>query len=250
MVDGVVDGYNLYAKLEQETELRSAIELFESEKIYKFDNVAVFNGSEICVQAAATIFKHELPNDELFESQSWSVRDDVYFRYGLPTLFRMAHEARTNGGLSNDPHFWEKYLPIMGTFLNLWTVMERYMQFAQPSLRSNEENKAKGKMTRNLSALENSDAGKSAYDKVINKNKREYLPAQGGRRSPSQDRYLSQWYRARNNSAHRGKSAYSDYDKVREAALGLSEFLVALLSHEVNGLEFEDLSATSSSSIS
>jgi len=234
---GVVDGYLLYPKHEKETELRFAIELFESKKIYRFDNVEVFNSSEICVQAAATFFKRGLLNDELFESPTWSVSDDVYFRYGLPTLFKMAHGSAKNGGSSNDPYFWQEYLPIMGAFLNLWTVLERYMQFAQPALKSNEENEAKGIITRNLSALENSDAGKTAYDKVINKNKHQYLPAKGGRRTPSQDRYLWQWYTARNNSAHRGKSAYSDYDKVRNAALGLSEFLVALLSQEVNGLE-------------
>ncbi len=237
---GVVDGHLLYAKLGKEIELQSVIELFETKAIYKFDNVEVINSSEICVQATATFFKNlNTTNDEPFESPTWSVSDDRYFQYGLPILFKMAHESRKDGGPGDSPHFWQEYLPIMGTFMNLWTVLERYMKFAQPGLEpEDKENEAKGATTRNVRALENSDAGKRAYDKVINKHKGgKLLRSDGGDKGKNEDRYLAQWNVIRDNSAHRGKSAYSDYRRVRNAALGLSEFLVALLSQEVNGLE-------------
>ena len=234
---GVVDGYLLYAKYKKETELRTAIEVFETKEKYKFDNIPVSNGSEICVQAMATLFKKVRESDDLVESSTWRISDDVYFRYGLPTLFRMAHKSEKYIGPSDRFDFWEEYLPIAGVFLNLWTVLERYIQFAQPALESNEENKVPIALPKHLVAIENSEAGKNAYHKVINKNTQKCLSALGGERAPNIDRYLSQWYCARNNSAHRGKSSFQDHAKVREAALGLSEFLVALLSQEVKGLE-------------
>ncbi len=41
------------------------------------------------------------------------------------------------------------------------------------------------------------------------------------------------WYTVRNNAAHRGKSAIRDFRIVHDAALGLSEALIALLRLEV-----------------
>jgi len=244
-----VDGHLIYAKAGKETELQSVITSFETEKIYKFDNVDVSNSSDICVTATATFFRRDQKNDEVFEWPTWSISDDVYFRYGLPTLFKIVHESKEEGGQSDSLDFWQEYLPIVGSYMSLWTVLERYVQFTQPGLQPNNKNEAKkDTMPLHLRAIELSDAGQKAYDKVTHKNKVKVQPAQDHPRAQSTDRYLLHWRTARNNSVHQGKSAHSDYRLVRNAALGLSEFLVALLSQEVDGLDFGDLGVTSPSS--
>lgn len=245
-----VDGHLLYAKEGKETELESVIKKFEGNVHYKFSNVEVSSSSNTCATATATCFKRSHGGDEVFDRLTWSISDDVYFRYGLPTLFRTVHESKKRGGPSDSIDFWQEYLPLVGSYMNLWTVLERYIQFTQPGLKSNPENQAKDAMTRHLRAIELSEAGKKAYAEVIHKNRDRPQPSGDYPREQSTDRYLIHWRTARNNSVHRGKSAHSDYLLVRKAALGLSEFLIALLSQEVNGLEFEDLSATSSSAIS
>jgi len=252
---GVVDGHLLYAKPEKETELQSVIKLFETPEVYQLHDVEVIKAPQICVHATASFFKKlrrvPKPNDEPFESSTWSVSDDVYFQYGLPTLFKMAHESRTNGGPGDSPHFWQEYLPIMGTFLNLWTVLERYVAFAKPAITGvnrvegqgenvkcqEDHNVEKITMLNHLKALQKSDIGEKALNKVISKPTDRIHKSDGGGTPVMPGKVLENWYQIRNNSAHRGKSAYSDYRKVREAALGLSEFLVTLLSQEVNGLE-------------
>ena len=244
-----VDGYLLYVKEGKETELQSVIKEFEREVHYKFSNVEVSNSSDICVTATATCFKKSHRGDDAFDRPTWSISDDVYFRYGLPTLFKTVHESKEDGGPSDSIDFWRDYLPLVGSYMNLWTVLERYIQFTQPGLKSNPNNEAKGDM-RDLRAIELSEAGKKAYDKVIHKNKDRPQPSRDYPRDQNSDRYFTYWRIARNNSVHRGKSAHSDYRLVRNAALGLSEFLVALLSQEVDGLEFEDLGVTSPPSIS
>ena len=245
-----VEGHLLCAKEGKETELNSVIKSFETEATYKFDNVEASNSSDVCVTATATFFRRDQKSDDVFESPTWSISDDVYFRYGLPTLFRTVHESKKGSGPSGSIDFWQEYLPIMGSYMNLWTVLERYIQFTQPGLKPNNEkarfceqcgaarnNEEKGAMTSHLRAIESSDAGKKAYGKVIQKNDVKVQPAGDHPRKQSTVRFLLHWRTARNNSVHRGKSAHSDYQLVRKAALGLSEFLVALLSQEVNGLE-------------
>lgn len=254
-----VDGHLLCAKEGKETELKSVIKSFETEATYKFDNVEARNSSNVCVTATATFFRRDQKNDDVFEWPTWSISDDVYFRYGLPTLFRTVHASKEITGPSGSIDFWQEYLPIMGSYMNLWTVLERYIEFSQPGHRPNNEkaryceqcgaalnNEKKGAMTSHLRAIESSDAGKKAYGKVTHKNDVKVQPARDHPRKQSKDRFLFHWRTARNNSVHRGKSAHSDYRLVRNAALGLSEFLVALLSQEVNGLEhLEDLLTTS-----
>lgn len=238
-----VSGHLLHAKTGQESELASVIERFENPRLYEVQEVEVTNASGTCVQAAANLFKYPgKGNSEPIESLTWSVSDDVYFRYGLPTLFAMAHGSISgSNGSSNTPDFWEAYLPIMGTFLNLWTVLERYVAFAQPCINlmpsRKRQNGASPSIAEHLTALVASDAGKKALDSVVNLPKRQVSRTDNVSRPVRLHIPTETWYQVRNNSAHRGKSAFKDYDLVQNSALGLSEFLVALLSQEVNGLE-------------
>ncbi len=233
-----VDGHLLYAKLGEESELASVIDAFEMPGNYYVQDVEVINASGISVGAAANFLKYpKNGNPEFIESSSWSVCDDTYFQLGLPTLFRMAQKSITGfHGHGNSPDFWKDYLPIMGTFLNLCTVLERYVAFAQPGINSDVYEKPPT-MQEHLKALERSPAGEKALVSVSHLPNRPVFRTDIGRKAISPSNPLRYWYQVRNNSAHRGKSVFKDYDLVRHSALGLSEFLVALLSQEVNGLE-------------
>lgn len=238
-----VSGNLLHAKLGQESELASIIERFENPQLYEVQEVEVTNASGTGVQAAANLFKYPRKgNSEPIESSTWSVSEDAYFRYGLPTLFDMAHGSISGStGSSYTLNFWEAYLPIMGTFLNLWTVLERYVAFAQPCINrvqpQKRQDSALPSLAEHLTALVASDAGKKALESVVNLPKRQVSRTDNVSRPVRRHIPTETWYQVRNNSAHRGKSAFKDYDLIRNSALGLSEFLVALLSQEVNGLE-------------
>ncbi len=238
-----VDGHLLYAKVGEESELASVIEAFEKPDNYYVQDVEVINDSGISVQAAANFLKYpKNGNPEFIESSSWSVCDDAYFRYGLPTLFCMARKPIDDfHGPGDSPDFWKAYLPIMGTFLNLWTVLERYVAFAQPGTkRSLSEKNRPGKpptMKKHLLALGRSEEGKQAAVSIVHLPSRRVYGTDNVSTPARLHIPLETWYQVRNNSAHRGKAAFGDYALVRSSALGLSEFLVALLSQEVNGLE-------------
>lgn len=238
-----VEGHLLYAKPGEESELASVIDAFEMPDNYEVHNVEVTNASGLSVNAVANFLRYpKNGNPEFIESSSWRVCDDAYFRHGLPTLFHAAQNSIAGfHGHGNSPNFWKDYLPIMGTFLNLCTVMERYVAFSQPWINSDiyEKNRPEKPptMQEHLKALEQSDAGKKALVSVIHGPTTRVFRTDIGRVKISPDRPLQYWYQVRNNSAHRGKSVIKDYDLVRNSALGLSEFLVALLSQEVNGLE-------------
>ena len=175
---------------------------------YKFSNVEVSSSSDICRTATVTCFKESHRRDDAFDRLTWSISDDVYFLYGLPTLFRTVHESEKGGGPSDSIDFWQEYLPLAGSYMNLWTVLERYIQFTQPGLKPNPENEVRRlDLTRHLRAIELSEAGKKAYDKVIHKNTDKPQPSGDYPREQSPDRYMIYWRIARNNSVHRGKSA-------------------------------------------
>ena len=249
---GIVDGYNLYAKLGQESELASFIEQFEDPSLYEVCEVKVTIDSGADVQAASNFLKYiRNGNPEPIQSSTWSICDDPLFRHGLPSLYTTAHESEAFNGFAGDmPSFWHNYLPVMGTFLNLWTVMERYVAFAQPGVKSVRSSKTPCStaptMSAHLKALRDSDEGVKAMESVVTTPDRTVWRTNKVKRAVRSRVLTEVWYQVRNNSAHRGKSAAKDYNLVRNCALGLSEFLVALLSQEVNGLEhLEDLLTTS-----
>jgi len=254
-IGGIVDGYNLYAKPGQESELAFVIEQFEDPSLYEVCEVEVINNSGADVQATSNFLRYiRNGNPESIQSSTWSMCDDPLFKRGLPILYATAHESEAFVGLAGDmPSFWHNYLPVMGTFLNLWTVMERYVAFAQPGVKSVRSSKnlcsTAPTMSAHLKALRVSDEGVNAMKSVVTYPNRHVWRADKVKRAVRTHIPTEVWYQVRNNSAHRGKSAAMDYNLVRNCALGLSEFLVALLSQEVDGLEhLENLLDTSSPS--
>ena len=235
--DGIVDGFNLYARLGQESELASTIERFENPSLYEVREVKVSNNSGADVQAASNFLRsprngHAKP----IRSSTWGVCDDPLFKYGLPILYNMAHDSKARNRYGSDMDvFWHDYLPVMGTFLNLWTVMERYVAFAQPAAKSVRSPTIP--MSKHLSVLRGSDEGVKAMKSVVTLPDRDVFRADKVKRKVRSSVPTEFWYTVRNTSVHQGKSAPEDYNLVRNSALGLSQFLVALLSQEVNGLE-------------
>ncbi|MDA9790954.1 gamma-glutamylcyclotransferase [bacterium] len=236
--DGLVHGYVLEPVAGEESKMDAAIASFEDPATYKSQEVAVEIGEDsIQVRVRLNLAKHP-GNGRLdrIPGGTWSVADDLLFRHALPVLYEQAHEPNRILPDSNEIEFWRGYLPLMGTVLNLWTVFERYVAFAQPALDDETDSESAQKrfsMNDHIRALHDSEVGLAAIATV------EHLPSERVFRSDHVRRAVrahvpwEQWYTVRNNAAHRGKSAIRDIDVVRETAMGLSEALAALLGLEV-----------------
>lgn len=231
-----VYGYLLVPFADHGDDLAAAIASFEDPQTYKTDTVTVHT-SQIDATSAFTNTakypKHGSP--DRVESGVWGVSDDLLFRHGLPVLYNQAHDPWTITPDSELPAFWEAYLPIMGTVLNLWAVFERYVAFAQPAASAPPAfgTLKRPTMQEHLNALEASDVGVRALHQVTHLPTERIFRATSARRPARQHRPWETWYTVRNNAAHRGKSAIRDAKLVRDTAMGLSEALIALLSEEV-----------------
>ena len=236
--DGLVHGYVLEPVSGEEAKMDAAIASFENPAIYKSQEVSVEIGDDpIQVRVRVNLGKRpENGRLDRIPGGTWSVADDLLFRYALTVLYEQAHEPNRIVPNSSEIEFWRGYLPLMGTVLNLWTVFERYIAFAQPALDDEIDSEGAQKrcsMNDHIRALHASEVGLAAIATV------EHLPSERVFRSDFVRRAVrahvpwEQWYTVRNNAAHRGKSAIRDIDVVRETAKGLSEALVALLGLEV-----------------
>ena len=233
-----VDGFVLEAKPDQLDALDLSIRSFEDPNTYAESIATVKTPDNEHLQVRVNAAKH--PNKSPLEpvsSGAWSVSDDLLFRHALPVLYEQAHRSERVYPDSDEPAFWESYLPLMGTLLNLWTVFERYVAFAQPALQNQSADDAGDKtgftMADHYLALHDSDLGSQLLKHV------QILPAERIYRADSVRRAVRAnvpwelWYTVRNNAAHRGKSAIRDFRIVHDAALRLSEALIALLRLEV-----------------
>ncbi len=129
----------------------------------------------------------------------------------------------------------------MGTLLNLWTVFERYVAFAQPALQNQPADdvgdKAVFTMADHYKALHGSDLGSQLLEHVQTLPEERIYSTKGVKNPVSINIPWKHWYTVRNNSAHRGKTAIRDFRIVDNAARGLSEALIALLRLEVPVLD-------------
>lgn len=239
----LVRGFLLWPKPGVDEALRRAIAAFESPKIYEVKDVAV-NEEGSAVLAHANVLKHsDKSSPEIIRNGRWAVQQDLSFRHALPVLWRFAHDPQREAYDSESREFWQIYLPMMGTFLNLWSVFERYVAFAQPALTESEQSlndptdaePRRMNISDHFNALNKSELGVYVRNQITSS-----LPTEGRRRvdsvkkpSRSQTNPWDYWYVVRNNAAHRGKTAFQDMDIVREAAIGLSEALIELLAKEV-----------------
>ena len=243
-----VNGFVLEAKQDHFDALNLGIRSFEDPNTYVESVATVATRDSEHLQVRVNAAKH--PNKSQLEpvsSGGWSVSDDLLFRHALPVLNQQAHQPEPVYPDSDEMAFWEGYLPLKGTFLNLWTVFERYVAFAQPALQNLPtedrgdgeecECKAGPKMTDHYLALHESDLGTQLLEYV------QTLPRERIYRSDRVKRPVrtsvpwEYWYGVRNNAAHRGKSAIRDVRIVHDAARGLSEALIALLRLEVPALD-------------
>jgi len=236
--DSTVNGFVLEAKPEQVDALDLSIRSFEDPNTYVESVATVTTPDNEPLQVRVNAAKH--PNKSPLEpvaSGAWSVSDDLLFRHALPVLYQQAHQPERVYPDSDEPEFWESYLPLMGTLLNLWTVFERYVAFAQPALQNQTAdelgNKSGLTMADHYLALHGSDLGSQLLEHVQTLPTERIYSAKGVSRAVRTTVPWETWYTVRNNAAHRGKSALKDFKIVDNAARGLSEALIALLRLEV-----------------
>ncbi len=247
-----VNGFVLEAKPEQLDSLDLSIRSFEDPDTYDESIATVMTPDnenlQVRVNAAHRPKKSPL---EPVTSGAWSVSDDLLFRHALPVLYQQAHQPERVYPDSDEPAFWESYLPLMGTLLNLWTIFERYVAFAQPALQNlssedrNDERECECEcecrdgptMTHHYLALHRSDLGSQLLEHVQTLPTERIYSAKSVSRAVRTTVPWETWYAVRNNAAHRGKSALKDFKIVDNAARGLSEALIALLRLEVPALD-------------
>ena len=248
-----VKGFVLEAKPDEADALDTEISSFEypitqNPRTYKesIATVTTPDGQKLAVKVNAANHPNKSPL-ETISSGTWSVSDDLLFRHALPVLYDQAHQTEDVYPDSDIPEFWKTYMPLKGTFLNLWTVFERYVAFAQPALqnlptedrgdREECECKAGPKMTDHYLALHESDLGTRLLEYVQTLPKERIYLSNKVKRSARTHVPWEQWYTVRNNAAHRGKTAIKDFRIVHNAARGLSEALIALIRLEVPALD-------------
>ncbi len=236
--DSTVNGFVLEAKPDQLDALDLSIRSFEDPNTYVESVATVTTPDNEPLQVRVNAAKH--PNKSPLEpvaSGAWSVSDDLLFRHALPVLYQQAHQPERVYPDSDEAAFWESYLPLMGTLLNLWTVFERYVAFAQPALQNQSADDVGDKsgltMADHYLALHGSDLGSQLIEHVRTLPTERVYRADRVRRAVRANVPWELWYTVRNNAAHRGKSAIRDFRIVHDAALGLSEALIALLRLEV-----------------
>lgn len=226
-----VHGYLLYAVPEAVQALRETIRAFEPKDLYAEVSVTVARADGTSVKALT----HKLRKDdrgapEYWDEDHWTCAEDPLFLFGLPQLTRSIALAAEVPGYpdSMDPRFWTNYLPILGQFLALCGVLERYLTLAY----------APSSVWSQLGDLGDSDAGRRASERA---------PAPSETTVFSTDRLDAVrwapgnewrfWYQVRSNAVHRGKAAFRDADLVATSAVGLSTALTALLGEEIPGLQ-------------
>ena len=248
-----VRGALIWPKQGSGEELKRAIELFESAGDYETKDVSVNDDGVELIAHTNMLHKPNRSNPEVIRNGWWVVSQDLSFRYALPVLWRSAHEPGSDVYDSSTREYWEAYLPVMGTFLNLWSVFERYIAFAQPALDDPEYRKALDDpeyrkalddpekvrnsftLAKHFNALNKSKVGQDVRSQIESS-----LPSEGRARRDSVSRSSrsatnpwDNWYAIRNNAVHGGKTAIKDLDIVSDAARGLSEALIELLAYEV-----------------
>ena len=237
-----VNGFVLEAKPNRSDALDIGIRSFEDPNTYVEDIATATTRDGEHLQVRVNAAKHP-DNGEIeeIESGSWSVSDDLVFRHALPVLYEQAHQVESGYPVGDDIAFWKGYLPLMGTLLNLWTVFERYVAFAQPGLQTlttdNGVNRGSMTVSDHYLALHGSDLGSRILERVQTLPSYRIYRADSVRRPVRKRVPWEYWYAVRNNAAHRGKSAIRDVRIVQNAALGLSEALIALLRLEVPALD-------------
>ena len=248
-----VRGALIWPKQGSGEELKRAIELFESAGDYETKDVSVNDDGVELIAHTNMLHKPNRSNPEVIRNGWWVVSQDLSFRHALPVLWRSAHEPGSDVYDSSTREYWEAYLPVMGTFLNLWSVFERYIAFAQPALDDPEYRKALDDpeyrkalddpekvrnsftLAKHFNALNKSKVGQDVRSQIESS-----LPSEGRARRDSVSRSSrsatnpwDNWYAIRNNAVHGGKTAIKDLDIVSDAARGLSEALIELLAYEV-----------------
>lgn len=226
----LVQGFLLYPRDGLSARLASDIAAYEPDKLYA-PVVVQFDHGNGKIRANTHVLRRETRgNAKQWPSVEWFLRDDPLLRYGLPALRSSVIHGVAAGPISPDsdaPAFWSSYLPMLGTYLALCGILERYTTLAFAS----------SSPSQGIALLDHSPEGAAAAasaappssDTVYGTDDLDAVKWKPSSR-------WEFWYQVRSNAVHRGKSAFRDAGLVSSSALGLSEALIILLGNTVDGL--------------
>lgn len=240
---GRVLGYVLVPKVGHEYALTSALALFEPKHLYTVTRVqATVASGDVLAVTAHFAKSPDAGFIELLEHGWWTATRDPLFRYGLPQTRRLIEELplrNVKAVDSNMPSFWQAYVPVLGHFLVLCSILERFTTFSYPGKSINE---------RLQGFIESADAKSAARGLRPPPRTTIYSTDKLAEVEWSTTNPWDFWYQVRCNAVHRGKSAQHDLPLVTSCARSMSKALMTVLAGRLPDLarEWRDQEATSS----
>jgi gamma-glutamylcyclotransferase (GGCT)/AIG2-like uncharacterized protein YtfP len=221
---GRTEGFLLFPKNGEEELLLSAIALFEPKHLYRRDRVHVVNSTGQKCEAQTHLAK--APDSgfkELLEPGRWTAARDPLFLHGLPETRRLILQAPRRQGHAIDssmPDFWRAYVPMLGHFLVLCSILERFITFAYPG-------KSIGQRLEAFTQAP--DARTSAQGLEPPPRTTIYSTDKMDKVTWTPENPWDFWYQVRCNAVHRGKSAEHDLPLVTSCARAMSQALTTVL---------------------
>ncbi|MEU2169032.1 gamma-glutamylcyclotransferase family protein [Micromonospora chersina] len=207
--------------------LRRKVQTYEGDALYSEQRVRARTETGDEVEAWAYIGRSPNSGNAEPHEQQWSSADDPLFRGGLDGIFAIAkrHFETIRPMPADMQGFWDAFLPIQGTYLTLYTVLERYTALVfGPRLEPGERLRS---LRGDRAAVDAVEAAKPPSIEVRDSRdprKRKLAP---GRSS------FDAWYWVRSNLSHRGKAAYTDFKLVERSIVGLHDTLRLLLADQL-----------------
>lgn len=246
--DGVVDGSCVFF-----SEPRSAYDVIgnsEPSGEYRWTIIKTQSGIE-CNVLIAEKPEHGMSHEPI---SSWTSARDPSFVHGMAAVASTVSAVRSSlleiELLHDEPEYWDAFFQLQGSFLVLWSIVERLAAFrfgAEFVPPGKSENNTTAKIYELAEVLEFQDAVKNANirPQVVysaRENKPKYTRKSGKQnvdKPVKPEEALKAWYQIRSNITHRGKSAKSENSVVLTATEDLFNVTYLYLKSVIPSIERE-----------
>jgi gamma-glutamylcyclotransferase (GGCT)/AIG2-like uncharacterized protein YtfP len=220
------DGHEVHGEILYPTDadLAAKIAAYEGTRLYYAESREVEAG-DVPISAVVYLGRSPAKGNPAPVDRLWTSAGDPLITAGLRELGRVAAEHFADPARTPIPAdmagFWERFIPLQGTYLSLASVLERYTALTagprvEPTVRVVGMDADPDAQT----AVQEADPPPIAV--VRSDNLEKTLRAPG-------PKAWQAWYAVRSNLSHRGKSAYTDFRLIERAIVGLHDALRVLV---------------------